>query len=146
MHAPWHHPRTALHIRPISRTPVRSARHFPGRIRAHGRKRGTRIHRILPRARKLPELSRASRTTAPGQAQGSRTSRTTAPFAYRSAHLPRKTRRLGPDAVKVLQGELVEVLVGHPALGQRLDVRVGFAYVAPGLAGIQRRKAELVGP
>src|ERR1035441_6008665 len=55
-------------------------------------------------------------------------------------------RRLAADAVQVLEGELVEVLVGQAALGQRLDVGGGFAYVAPGLARRQRRDGELVDP
>ena len=36
------------------------------------------------------------------------------------------------------------MLVGQPALGQRVDVGARLADVAPGLAGIQRRRAELV--
>ena len=94
-------------------------------------------HGIRPGAR-VP----ARHTTAPGLTHHS--TRPDAP-QHRSRTALQK-RRLGPDAVEVLKGELVEVLVGHPAPGQRLDVRVGFAYVAPGLAGIQRRQAELVGP
>ena len=42
---------------------------------------------------------------------------------------------LGPDAVKVLEGKLVEVLVGQAPLGQRGHVSAGLADVAPGLAG-----------
>ena len=45
---------------------------------------------------------------------------------------------LGPDAVKVLEGELIQVLVGQAALGQRVHVGTGLADVAPGLAGGQR--------
>ena len=50
----------------------------------------------------------------------------------------------GTHAVEVLKRELVQVLVGQPALGQRVHVGAGLAYVAPGLAGVQRRRAELV--
>jgi hypothetical protein len=47
--------------------------------------------------------------------------------------------RLLADAVQVLQRELVQVLVGQPAPGQRFGVGVRLADVTPGLAGVQRR-------
>ena len=56
--------------------------------------------------------------------------------------MPRASLRA--HAVQVLQRELVQVLVGQPALGQRFGVGVRLADVAPGLAGVQRRRAELV--
>jgi len=43
----------------------------------------------------------------------------------------------------VLQGELVQVLVGQAAPGQRVHVGGRLADVAPGLAGVQRGCAEL---
>ena len=46
---------------------------------------------------------------------------------------------LRAHAVQVLQRELVQVLVGQPALGQRFGVGVRLADVTPGLAGVQRR-------
>ena len=51
---------------------------------------------------------------------------------------------LGAYSVQVLQGDLIQVLVGQPALGQRFGVGAWLAHVAPGLAGVQRRRAELI--
>ena len=51
---------------------------------------------------------------------------------------------LGPDAVEVLERELVQVLVGQAPLGQRVHVGARLADVAPGLTGVERRRAELV--
>ena len=47
-------------------------------------------------------------------------------------------------AVKVLEGQLVEVLAGQAPMGQRVDVGARLADVAPSLAWVQRRRIELV--
>src|SRR5690242_1661939 len=51
-----------------------------------------------------------------------------------------------PDAVQVLQSQLVELLEGHAAGAESADVRGEAAHVAPALPRGQRRLRELLHP
>ena len=129
---------------PARRSPRRAARHpgrhrpddrghRPGRPPAPGTARpscpasGRHIHRLVRRSSLFCLRGNCYRDPlfAVGQPRRRADARLDAPG-------------LGPDAVKVLEGELIQVLVGQAALGQRVHVGTGLADVAPGLAGGQR--------